>query len=121
MLIYTTGLAGPWLRPAYPQAVGEDMVKYLYLNENYRFQDPMQVANSDVSDKVFNIKFSQEIDYNTVDFDSVELIEKQSGERVNLKFDKSAAKELKVKPQPPLAGQQSFQNSQSYYLILIIP
>jgi|GEM_PF-6118209 len=97
------------IQQVYAAGTGEQMMQELYKSNEYRLLSKL----SNVSiDKFFTVRFSQDINYKTVDNNSIVLIEKESGNKMNLTFEQIDDKSVKATP------QQLLVKGKDYYLVV---
>lgn len=71
----------------------------------------MPVINNISPDKVFKVTFSQDINFNTINTSTIELLD-NDGARVDIEYQKATARQINITPQSRLT------NGERYYLLI---
>jgi hypothetical protein len=105
-----------WSPAACAAQTGEERLRYLCLDCGYEYHDPdygrTGLMRNLPANKEFSIRFSKDVDYNSINFDTIQIISKDSGEAVSLSFDRISGRVIKVIPRAALS------RGKSYYLIV---
>lgn len=103
------GLLACFVNPVQAQESGESRVRYLCQNCGYSY---LSTLAKQETDREFTIKFSQDVDVNTINSSNIELIEKETGSNLDITFNKDNSKEIKV------TSQESLIAGKTYYFIV---